>query len=371
MDYKRELELLKSLKYQIKNEKDIKIKNLLIRDYTNILSYLDKLKIINAEQESLKSGINFENFYNELILYQNNYAEQFLNNFGLIEFIINNLLEIYKQYPLKECDSFCNPIDIEEGLELVDAFFGSLGNDFYQLFTKIMEEKRISYKNNLPEYGITYNAGYTDGQYIVLKKEDKEFDYEFLSALVHEIGHCYQFNLNKCSKTPYVFNLLTEVESLTMQKLFDEFVIKNHSYKEKALYSSMNWQETLYQRTLVDDFINKALNKDMVESLDVYTGNFELNKNKDILNLITPFNSNALSKFDLSLDNYLYVISDFVANNFVKMYQESPIETLKIFRKFIINLNNASFKENIGRYGNDFSMCEVLIKRAHEFQKKK
>ena len=93
-------------------------------------------------------------FYNEIILCQNNYAEQFLNNFGLIEFIINNLLEIYKQYPLKECDSFCNPIDIEEGLELVDAFFGSLGNDFYQLFTKIMEEKRISYKNNLPEYGI-------------------------------------------------------------------------------------------------------------------------------------------------------------------------------------------------------------------------
>ena len=104
MDYKRELELLKSLKHQIKNEKDIKIKNLLIRDYTNILSYLDKLKIINAEQESLKSGINFENFYNEIILCQNNYAEQFLNNFELIEFIINNLLEIYKQYPLKECD---------------------------------------------------------------------------------------------------------------------------------------------------------------------------------------------------------------------------------------------------------------------------
>lgn len=371
MEYEKEKKLLQQLKTAIRLERDLKRQILLISDFYNIVAYLNKLKVIDPMQEIGNLGVNIDHYYQQLEQEQIAYCDSFINNFDIINDITNKLMAIYQKYPLKKIEvTYCNPIDIKNGMELLYDFFASLGRDFYNLFLKINQEQRISFTSNIYEEGMTYNASYQNGEFIVLRKDSQDFDYEFLSSLAHEIGHCYEFEFARGNKKIYPLYLLAEVSALFIQKLFDFYNLDNYDYREKALHSMSVGQSILYERCLSNDFLNHALNNDLVTALDYPTGIFDVISNEKTLGYINYLNSNAIANFPPHLDNYLYVLSDIVANNFFRMYQLDKKEALRLFKQFLKNANTVPFKENMQKYGIDLNESEKIIKEIYVYQKK-
>ena len=71
------------------------------------------------------------------------------------------------------------------------------------------------------------------------------------------------------------------------------------------------------------------------------------------------------------LENYLYVLSDVVANNLVRIYKNDPKEGLRLFKEFLTKGKQGSFASNMNLYGNNLDEIEKVIKEVYSYQKKK
>lgn len=370
MEYERELKILEELKIKIQNEKDINIQNVLIDDYFSILSYLEKLKIINANTyvDDLNTDLSF--YFDTLHDARIEYCHEFISNINLVKNITTSLMKIYKNYPIKPYDvAYCNPIDIYEGMDILYDFFGDISNEFYEIFKTMAMNSRISIISNISEEGITYDAGCEYGQFIILNGSTKKMDYQVVSALAHEIGHCYELHVLGNNKRIMPLYLLVEVIALFTQKMFDNYNIENNLFKNEALYNQMIWQGIMYQETLVNDFIHKCLTNNTGIKLDSYNFSFKYFKNRNSKKYINSENKTAINKYQPSLNNYLYVIGDLVANNFVELYKQDKKECLKLLNEFILTNKNMPFSSNLAKFSNHYHETERLIKEVHQFQK--
>lgn len=369
MEYQKEILKLENLKKKIIDEKNKKNQAFLISDYCNILAYLDSLKVVDGEKMLGELPCSLMYYHHLVSCEQRAYCESYLKSIYDVNHINTELMSFYKEYPLKLLSlTYCNPIDLKEGLSLLNEFLNDLGEEFYLLFENIFNEGRVSIINNMLDEGNVYDATYTDKSYIILKSNGKDFDYEFISSFAHELGHCYEYSLNFKKSNLYALYPFAEVSSLFIQKLFDLFVINNHSYKDKALHSRMMWQNVLFKRTLLNDFVTIAFNNEAINNIDYATGYIDIEDKDVVMEKLSNLHMEALNEFCPTLDNYLYVLSDVVANNFVKIYNESKKDGLELFKRFLLNARNIS----INKY---FSLNESLeeskkmIKEAYLFQK--
>jgi len=372
MEYQDEIEILLELRNKIFNEKNRKQKLLYLDDYFTIISYLDKLNAINLKEQIESIGNNTSYYINALRKAKEKFCKNFFNNFTLIDDIINNIMGIYNEYPLIGIDYQCeNLITEKDGISLLYDFFGSLNNDFYQLFKTTLLNGHISYTPAISSVGMTYttNSGY--GNYIILKKDNRYFDYEVLSSLTHEIGHCYEMELLKDKRQFFNNHLLIEVVSLFIQKLFDLYNINNYLYAKDAKDSQMWWQICSYNKTLCSDFINKCVNNNCIKELNPINYTFSILYNDDMKKNINLQNNIAFQYCSFDIINYLYVIGDHVANNLVSIYKQNPKEGLKVLKRFILTYRNKSLKNNLEIYGSDFSETKKLIREIYFYQRKK
>lgn len=368
MEYIKELTKLKTLENLILKEKN-KTKQLhLISDYFNIVSYLDHLNIIKDLDSYFEEISPFLcNYYRHIEKEEKEYAVSFINNINPIFEMTNKLMDIInkQQVSILEDDDKLLPIDIKLGQELMLDFFGSLNEEFYHLYLTLVKEERISLTSHIDCLGMSFNVTYSDKPYIILFNNGSFYDYDFFSSMAHEIGHCYEFMISE-DKRLYILYLLAEVSSLFIQKLFDEYALNNNFYLKEVEKSQISWQKSLIKRTLVNDFVNKMISLNHLGSLDYQTGYFDINIVKYGLDYLNDQLEHSLTKFEPSLDNYLYVIGDHIANNFVKLYKSNPKEALKEFKNFILTINEISFADNIQKYSKDFSEDEKLIMKIRD-----
>lgn len=368
MEYEKELKILDDLKNEIYSEKSKRKRLLLINDYFNLIAYLEKARIISHEDYISEKENIYDLYCNKVEKAKIKFRNSFIKNFNTIKDVTNNLMEIYNENPLVISKfQYFNSIDIKNGLEIIYDFFGELGNDFYKILNEIFDNDRITYITGLDFEGTTYNVGKKYGQYIILRKPKDGFDYENISCIAHEIGHCYEIKQTNSNKLSFPLHLLTEVVSLFVQKLFDQYNIKNNLYKNEALNCQMVWQITLYKKTLVNDFTNKYLLNNIIARLDYNDFSFELD------NINNPFinekNEDAIEEFSPSLNNYSYVLCDHIANYFVKIYKENEKEALKLLKHFIAIYYDKSLSKMINEYGNNFDETKRLIKEVSNYQR--
>ena len=370
MEYKRELLKLEELKKLILKEKDKQRQIFLISDYCNIIAYLNNLNVIQDIDSYFEEiGTIFNNYYYAVQKEKMRYGRSFINNIEIIFDITNKLIELTKKHQInimENRDPFL-PIDIKLGNEIINDFFGSLNSEFYHLYEMLFDEERVSTTSMIDALGMSYNVNYTDKPYIILYNNGKYYDYEFLSSLTHEIGHCYEFTTVKTNKV-YQMYLLAEVSSLFLQKLFDEYSIKNNFYLKEVEKSQILWQKSLSQRNLVNDFTNKIILDGNLSSLDYDKGFFDINIAKYGINYLNKDVEYSLDKFAANLDNYLYVIGDHIANNFVKLYKDNPKEALKEFKNFLLTMDKVSISDNLKRYSNDYSEEEMILEKIKRIE---
>lgn len=370
MEYERELKILEELKNKIRNENDIQKQTLLICNYFNIVAYLEQLNIINAIDYVDDLNVDLSRYFDELLNGRLNYCNEFLGNFLEIQKINSNIIKLYRKYPLKKRElEYCNPINIHEGMDLLYDFFGSLSDEFYQIFKNMVLDSRISTMPSICEEGLTYNVGKDYGQYIIIRDGSKIYDFEFISALAHEIGHCYEFNLTNNNQRIMPLYLFAEVASLFIEKLFKLYNIENDLYKKETIHSEMVWQGILKQRVLVNHFTNKCLIANTGIKLNGYDLDFKDYDNVKAKCFINKTNQKAIKEMPPSLENYLYVIGDFIANNFIEIYKQNDKECLELLKRFLLNSKTTPVSTNLKTFGTSYIETEKVIKQSYEFQK--
>jgi len=362
MEYKKELQKLNEIKKLINKTVDHHKKLLLIRDYFNLVAYLDKLSIIDGKKYIFDLKDNFDFYIKKCDKEKIKQCKNFNNSIESIIAITDSLINIYNTYSFKrEKIVFDDSIDIKEGMDELYSFFSALGCEFYNLFITLNEESRISLKPNLDSDGYAYKCNYSDGSYIILN--DNGYNYGLLSSLAHEVGHCYEFMLNKNDKHVYSSHNLAEVPSLFMQRLFDWYMKKNSQYHQMALFCECVWQNVLYERTLSNDYTNKMILSNYLDSLDYQYGLF-LFDNNHINDYINNNNINSIIEFRPSLDNYLYVLNDVIAINLVEIYSCSKKDALNILKEIIIN--NGKYQKVLNEYGLNMEGYKKKINEVKE-----
>lgn len=360
MEYENELVILCNLYLQITKEKNKNRRIALINDYINLVSYLDELKIIKSQDYIDNNNLIYKPYIEELNKVKSNFIKDFNENFNYIKFLNNKLIDIYNNHSLQETELTSNNIiPLNQTIDILFDFFGNLGNDFYKVIEKIFDNNHISHISTIKFEGATYNIGNKYGQYIIIRKKEDEFDYNNASCLAHELGHCYELSLYNKNRISLPFNFLTEVCSIFIQKLFDLYNIENNIYQKEALNCQLEWYITLKEQALVNEYaINKHLNNEN-NKVDYNTLAFEFhNLSSDKLLEDTK---KALKKYSPSIYNFLYVISDQVANYFISIYQENEKEGLKLLKRFLLTYRNKPLKQILYKYGMEFDKTENLI----------
>ena len=283
--------------------------------------------------------------------------------------ITDKLIDLYKKYPIKMAKiKNQSNVDSKECMNLLKDFFGDLSNDFYKVFKDMIQNGCVSLVKNMYEKGITFNAAYSDNSYVCVA--DCSNDYEIYDILAHEIGHCYDNYLSKTNKSIYPLYNLCEVSSIFAQRLFNDYVINNHPYKDKALQDEMEWQSVLYERTLSNKLVCDLYNNELLYRLndDQF---FELVESSKVNDFISEETSKAIENFPPHLDNFLYVICDVIASYIIKIYKQDKKSGLECLKDIIYNNKIISYREFLYKYGLNFEKEEEFIKNAHEYQKKK
>jgi len=70
-------------------------------------------------------------------------------------------------------------------------------------------------------------------------------------------------------------------------------------------------------------------------------------------------------------NNYVYVLSDVIANNLILRYFSDKKKGLIEIKKFITTMHQYSVLENLQRYGFDLKATEDEVKMLYNYQKKK
>lgn len=359
---------LAKIKYLIKKTPYNKKKILLISDYVKLCSYLDDLGIVEIDV-SLKSLGDDYLWYkkihgNEIYKYVNDYFD----NIDLIDEITNKLKIIYQKYPIiitdKHEDYYVNH---SEMMNLIHDFLANLDNEIYRVFKHLSESKHILMKKDFDCDGCAYNISSLRYPYVIL--DDRHANYSDYSALVHEIGHCYEFSINKTNKPLFDFYGLIEVPAIFLQKLFDSYLIKNNCYKNAAFNETVVWRQQMTLRNFVNSFTNNAYFNNQI--IEILTDNDDIIINKQFYENFDKMEKISLEYYQPNIDNYLYVISDVIANCLINVYEQNHKEGLDLFKRFIRNAYYYSYRENILEYLKDFSYEEKEIQKIYEFQKHK
>ena len=84
---------------------------------------------------------------------------------------------------------------------------------------------------------------------------------------------------------------------------------------------------------------------------------------------INKTNQKAIKEMPPSLENYLYVIGDFIANNFIEIYKQNDKECLELLKRFLLNSKTTPVSTNLKTFGTSYIETEKVIKQSYEFQK--
>lgn len=363
MDYKIFIDKLDFFAKKIKNTNDIRKKLRLINDYLAIFIYLENLGVVSINDMNLATK--------DLILHNKKVEKNnmqiitsFNEEFSFINKLTFKLLEFYdncdyeetfnNNHTMKDFDK----IDISEAMFCLEEFLLSFDCKLFKLFKELVNTKHISYTDKNISDGLTVSSR-SQGSFVLIHK-DKNITFNNIATIVHELGHCYEDYLtNRCC-----FNsLLRETSSSFLEKLFSYYCIKNNCFRNDAIHNLINLQDYNYDRTLINNYINYYLRIGNNLSIDEMTLEF-----LNIFDVIKDDNFKYLvGEEKTDINNYIYVLSDILANYFIKIYFKNRKEGLILFKKFLLTYPNKSIASCL----NDDSLVEtgISIKMVSNYKK--
>lgn len=256
-----------------------KEKAVLISAYLSLLDFYSETIIDHNQRkyEKLLIDDDFLGSYNKLVC--KNTAKE-------LDDISNNALDLYRKYckiinTYKENDYCSRPsfvshrVDSKKMLRIMEDFFRTLGDDVLNIYLEMINNNNILVGDAGETIGFSVDPFPIDYPCIVV---DNLYNYfYFYIAIVHEVGHAYQYYLQRNQKFVSMFDPYSEINSHLFERLFLDYLKKIHEdkYCEKREETDYNY------------FLN------------------EVSASKILCRLIINNNIKAMDPFSLEYDCYI------------------------------------------------------------------
>ena len=362
MEIDKKNRLLKAKSHIIRMPNSKK-KAIMVDAYCRLLQYYDELKSESDVYHNLSIDSDFANIYEKYVVsdMQKIIDDVSENAKSLYEFY-QKIIDIYKK------NNFCSheynvyvKTNMPKMANLVYDFFASLGNDVLGIYSNMINNENILISNCCDCAGYALDTIPLDYPCIVVENIPKYL--QFYSTLVHEIGHAYQFYLQRNQRNFSSFNPYVEITSLLFEKLFCDYLMKNYAIKD-TLYNDL--EEHVYflndvsiSKTLVKLFMDKKIGR-----VNAYDLSYQCNaKEEDVFReIVNDCGYIMPNKLDLCLDEFHYSVSNIIAMYFHEKLKNNFSTEWKNYKDFICTINYLDMDEVINKYF-DIHLVEDNIKK--------
>lgn len=229
--------------------------------------YVKNLKSWNdtVELYKHKNLLELKLFYEEIPIsvYQTN-IEKVSKNIPLLQ----NYIKTYKAktkskdfayYDLFVSNSRNNKVTIEQAHDIMLKALSPLGEEYIANVKRKLNDKSIDYLPNQNKRGGAYCSDYYSAKTLILMNWTN--DYNSLSTLCHEMGHCINaeyFNNYQPSEKSGITIFAAEIASTVNEILLNQYMLKNaKNNKEKEFYLKEflnDVRSTIFRQTLFSEF---------------------------------------------------------------------------------------------------------------------
>ena len=194
------------------------------------------------------------------------------------------------------------------------------------------------------------NALYVDNPCIIIKNVEEYLSYYF--TLVHEMGHCYQFYLQRNHSHLEVFNPFMETTSLLFEKMFKYYLIKNHEYN-KAMFDYDLENNIYFLNDLASSkvILELLMNKD-VNNVDIYDLSYESSVPITELQrrMIMDCGYIMSNKLNFELSEIHYSTGEIIATYFMNKMEKDFNSSWKEYKDFIMTVDNYPLEDIFNKY---------------------
>lgn len=168
-------------------------------------------------------------------------------------------IENFAYYDLFTNTKINSKINIEQGHNIMLNALSPLGEEYLSLVKKKLNDKSIDYMPNKNKRGGAYCSDCYSAKTLILMNWTN--DYNSLSTLCHEMGHCINaeyFNSAQPSEKAGITIFAAEIASTVNEILLNQYMLKNSkTKKEKEFYLKEflnNVRSTIFRQTLFSEF---------------------------------------------------------------------------------------------------------------------
>ena len=352
-NYDKKRKQLLSLRELIMNMPNNINKVNMVDGYASLLGYYKEICGLNYEElKKLDIDSDFVNKYEKKLAQSTQKKINEITNLApYIYDKYNVLINEYKK------NGFCSyefdlyhRVNKDKLYEITTDFFLSLGSDVAKLYNRIILNDNIFLLDDCDYSGVSINSQYVDNPCIIIRNVEEYLSFYF--TLVHEIGHCYQFYLQRNHVHLESFNPFMETTSLLFEKMFFNYLKENHIFKKELFdYEIENNIYFLNDLASTKVICELLMNKD-IKNIDLYdlTYDSSIPINELYKKMINDCGYIMANKLNFELSEFHYSIGEIVSNYFINKMNNNFKETWKEYKNFICTVDNYPLEEIFDKY---------------------
>ncbi len=245
--------------------------NSMMQAYGNLNKTLTELYLKDIELDKFSCSISNYNSVLERELIENDVPKSVFDNIikytneniPLLQDFVKTQAKIsnnknFSYYDLFEERSNKTKYTIEQAQKIMLDALSPLGNEYIDLVKKKLNDKSIDYLPNENKYTGAYNSHCYGAKTVILMNFID--DYDSLSTLVHEMGHCINaeyFLMAQPHQKADITIFAAEIASTVNETLLSQYLLKNTTKREKIYYLQQfldNVRGIIYRQTLFTEF---------------------------------------------------------------------------------------------------------------------
>ena len=310
----------------LKNDEDIDEKFLIDADFAQ--KYY-RYVYANTEKRIMDLIDNAEKLYNKFQIIVDSYKE---NDFYLYRHI--NLNKVHKD-------------EMEDALF---GFFDYLGSDVSKIYYDMIMGGNIFLKSgNMERLGYAVDSTPIDNACITVQNIPNYLD--FYITIAHEIGHCYQFHLQRNQRNYSMLDPYCEVTSILFEKLFIKYLKDNYLIKDDEEIKLEN-HITFLNEIVLSKYICKLFKEDKIGLINPYNLAYTCSvKKEEMEKEITDDCGWIIPDVkEPELIELRYAFGDIIAAYFYEKLKEDFELGWQEFKNFICTVNYLPLDEVIDKY---------------------
>lgn len=268
--------------------------------------------------------------------------------------LYNKLEEIIKEYKENEFFKYAYvgyaKVNKERMEQAIWDFFTFLGDDVLKIYCKMITGDNIFLNNVvMNRLGYAMDATPLDNPCIAIQNVPNYLD--FYITLAHEIGHCYQFYLQKTQRNCAAFDPYCEITSMLFEKLFIEYLKKHNLIKDVKKLNLEN-HLCLLSNISIAKVMCKLLMNDEIGLVNPYDLSYTCSVPKEDLVKEIIADSGYVKPFNLKpeLTEIHYAFGYIIANHFVEKLKNDFANEWTNFKNFICTMEYLPMQEVIDTY---------------------